>query len=212
MATFTDTDKARLDALFKKAGGKAFGSVAFLRPSEPLPSELSIYAKTVRLQDIPATPPTASTETIKKWYPAAEGGDGWVVFSRDRSVADGSKWVALPAHNPSFSAGAASAETIASILKGWIMDSKGKLYLPMFYDGADEWIPGESAALPTLDPDSGVLTFAVGRSETGNTPTDSIKMKAFQDLGQTLADYLAASGDTSGVDLVAIYTAKRDAS
>ncbi len=211
MATFTDTDKARLDALYKKAGGKAFGSVAFLRPSEPLPSEQSIYANTVRLQSIPATPPAASTATIKKWYPAAEGGDGLVVFSRDRSVADGTKWVALPQHNPAFSAGSASAATVASILKGFITEVKGKLYLPLFYDGNDQWIPGESDALPTLDPDSGVLTFAVGRAETGNTPQQSIKMKAYQDLGQTLADYLASTGDTSGVDLVSIYKAKRDA-
>ena len=211
MATFTDADKARLDSLYKKAGGKAFGSTAFLRPSEPLPAELSIYANTVRLQDIPATPPTASTATIKKWYPVAEDGDGMLVFSRDRSVADGSKWVALPQHNPAFSAGSASAETVASIEKGFITDVKGKLYLPLFFDGTDQWIPGESDALPTLDPDSGVLTFAIGRTETGNTPADSIKAKLYQDKGQTLKDYLATSGTVEGVDLVAIYTAKRDA-
>lgn len=209
MATFTDGDKAKLDSLYKKAGGKAFGSVAFLRPSEPLPSAQSTDATRVYVDIPPTTPPATSTATVKKYYPAAEGGDGWIVMSRDRSVADGSKWVALPTHDPAYSSGGATAEKNASIINGMIGTVYGNGYLELIYDGADQWIPGLSDALPTLDGDAGVLTFATGRTETGNTPQDSIKIKVYCNVGRTLADVQADT--VSGVDLVAIYTAKRDA-
>lgn len=209
MATFTDSDKVKLDQLYKKAGGKAYGSTAFLRPSEPLPSNLTVDAKRVFLDIPPATPPAATTATVKKHWPVEEGGDGWIVLSRDRSVADGSKWVALPEHNPAFSAGAASQEQIDSILTGFIATKYGNGYLEMFYDGTNSWIPGQGDALPTLDPDSGVVTFASGRSETGNTPQDSIKMKAFRNIGRTLADLQTAEPEV--VDLLPFYIAKRDA-
>ena len=209
MATFTDADKAKLDALYKKAGGKAFGSVAFLRPSEPLPSAQSTDAMRVYIDIPPTTPPANSTATVKKYYPASEGGDGWIVMSRDRSVADGSKWVALPNHDPAYSSGGATAEKNASIIKGMIGTMYGNGYLEMIYDGADQWIPGLSDALPTLDGDAGVLTFASGRSETGNTPQDSIKIKVYCNTGRTLADVQQDIGGET--DLTAIYKGKRDA-
>ena len=209
MATFTDSDKAKLDALYKKAGGKAFGSVAFLRPSEPLPSAQTTDATRVYLDIPPPVPPATSTVTITKHYPVNEGGVGWLVLSRDRSVADGSKWVALPTHDPAYSSGGATAEKNASILKGMIGTVYGNGYLEMVYDGSDQWIPGLSDALPTLDGDAGVLTFATGRTESGNTPQDSIKLKVFRNVGRTLAD--VQSTESEPVDLLAIYTTKRDA-
>lgn len=211
--TFTTQQQAELDSLFKKLGGKAFGSTAFLRPSEALKSGLTLDAARVYVHIPPLVPPTNSTPTIKKWWPAAEGGDGWIVLSRDRSVADGSKWVALPVWNANYSSGGATDDVNNSIIKGMIGTYYGNGYLEMVYDGTDAWIPGLSDALPTLDGDAGVLTFAIGRSETGNTQQDSIKIKVYQNTGQTLADVLATmqAPDTSTVDLVAIYTAARDA-
>lgn len=212
MATYTNIQHARLDALYKKAVGKAFGSVNIIPPSETLASDLGVNAKRISLTVIPSEPPATSTDSIKKWYPEAAGGVGWLVFSRDLSVADGSKWVALPEHNPSFSGGSASQATKDSILKGWIMSSSGPLYLPKFYDGNDEWIPGASDALPTLDPDAGVLTFAQPRAESGATPAESIKMTAFQDVGQTLAEYVAQAGDSSLFNAYEAYINERDKS
>lgn len=142
---------------------------------------------------IPTIPPATTEGVVKKYYPVADGGDGMLTLTVDRSVGGNVTWVALPAHNDNWSSG--SADT-SEVLQRFISPKSGKQYLVKVFDGNDNEIPQLDSADWFFDYSAGVLTFngVSSRPETGNTPADSIKLKVYQYTGKTAAEVIAESG------------------
>lgn len=153
---------------------------------------------------IPSSPPSGSEGVVKKWYPVDVGGDGWIAMTVDRSVPNNRTWVALPMHSSNWSSG--SADTSA-VLKHFISPKYGKQYLVKVFDGSGNEIPQLDASEWTFDYASGVLMFnSANRSETGNDATNSIKIKVYQYVGNSLLEVLGSAsgrmvlrGDLTGV-------------
>lgn len=142
---------------------------------------------------IPTIPPATTEGVVKKFYPAADGGDGWLALTVDRSVGGNVTWVALPAHNNNWSSG--SADT-SEVLKRFISPKSGKQYLVKVFDGNDNEIPQLDSSDWFFDYSAGTLTFngVSSRSESGNTPEDSIKLKVYQYTGKSAAEMIAEGG------------------
>ena len=142
---------------------------------------------------IPTIPPASTEGVVKKHYPVADGGDGMLTLTVDRSVGGNVTWVALPAHNSNWSSG--SADT-SEVLSRFISPKSGKQYLVKVFDGSDNEIPQLDRSDWFFDYSAGTLTFngVSSRSETGNTPEDSIKLKVYQYIGKTAAEVIAEGG------------------
>ena len=142
---------------------------------------------------IPTLPPATSEGVVKKYYPAADGGDGMLTLTVDRSVGGNVTWVALPAHNSNWSSG--SADT-SEVLSRFISPKSGKQYLVKVFDGSDNEIPQLDSSDWFFDYSAGALTFngVSSRAENGNTPADSIKLKVYQYVGKSAAEVIAEGG------------------
>lgn len=180
------TSDQKLEAVWEWFNNNANTSIGKKFYEETIARTSEVHASDVFSEPVPAAPPAASTSVIKKWYPAAEGGDGWIHLTVDRSVGGNTTWVALPAHNDNWSSG--SADT-SQVMKGFVSPRYGKQYLVKAFDGNDNEIPQLDPSDWTFDYSGGVLVFngVSSRAESGNTPADSIKIKVYQYVGETLA-------------------------
>lgn len=202
MALTTDQ---KLEKVWEWFSNNADTSTAKQFYEETIARASEVHASEVFAEPIPSVPPASSTAVVKKWYPVAEGGEGWLVLTVDRSVANNRTWVALPAHSGNWSSG--SADT-SQVLKGFISPKYGKQYLVKVFAGNDSEIPQLDSSDWTFDYSAGVLTFnSANRSESGNTPADSIKLKVFQYIGKQLLEVvgtgvggrLVVRGDLIGI-------------
>lgn len=190
MALTTDQKLEKVWEWFNNNADTSIGKQFY---EETVPRASEVHGTEVFGELIPTTPPAISEGTVKKWYPAAEGGDGWIEMTVDRSVPNNRTWVALPTHSANWSSG--SADT-SQILKRLISPKYGKQYLVKVFAGNGSEIPQLDASDWTFDYSAGVLVFnSANRSETGNTPAASIKIKVFQYVGNSLLDVvIGASG------------------
>lgn len=178
------TDITKTDYTFKSFNFKARGTNSAQFFEENIPRNPYTSAEFVWTESIPYTPPTETSSVVKKWYPFEDGGDGWIVMTRDRSVDGGRKWVALDVHSSNWSSGSGD---VTKVLRGFIGPKYGPQYIVKVFDGAGNQIPELDASDWVFDYDSGVLVFnSSDRSESGSTLTASIKIKVFQYIGKTL--------------------------
>ncbi len=198
------TDAQKLEKVFEWLSNNADTSTGKQFYEETIPRASEIHGAEVFGELIPAIPPATTLGVVKKWYPAAEGGDGWLPMTVDRSVPNNRTWVALPTHSGNWSSG--SADT-SQIMKGFISPKYGKQYLVKVFDDSGNEIPQLDASDWTFDYSAGVLTFnSANRSETGNTPAASIKIKVYQYAGNSLLEVVSGAsgrlvlrGDLAGV-------------
>lgn len=190
MATFSDVNAVQLDTLAKDFEEKAARSSGFFASGEPIGSKNSTTAARVFMNEPPVIPPAESTADIAKHYPVEEGGTGVIRLTRDRDVADGTTWVALPTHDGAFGAGAASAETLATIMRDFLTDATAPGYAVKFYAPDGTWLPNGGIYRPSIDPMSGVVRFATPvPGATGADAASSPYIKAYRQVGATLASF-----------------------
>jgi len=180
------SDSVKLDRLWKWMFGKARGRNSAEHYEENIPSGFDVHSKEVYYQEIPSTPPASTTSVIKKWYPSEEGGDGWIVLTLDRKYPGNRVWVAKSTWSSNFSSGSGD---LSDILKNFISPKYGVGYRVKVYDGNNNEIPELDDSSWLFDYKAGVLTFEQDRPESGDTQTDSIKIKAYQYIGETLDEH-----------------------
>ena len=190
MALTTDQKLEKVWEWFNNNSDTSTGKQSY---EETIARASEVHGSEVFGELIPTIPPALSEGVVKKWYPADAGGDGWLVLTVDRSVPNNRTWVALPTHSSNWSSGSADTSVV---LKRFISPKYGKQYLVKVFDGNGNEISQLDAADWTFDYSAGVLTFnSANRSETGNTPTASIKIKVYQYVGNSLLEVV---GGTSG--------------
>lgn len=188
MALTTDQKVEKVWEWFNNNSDSSTGKAFY---EETIPRASEVHSDEVFGQPIPSIPPLATAGVVKKFYPAAESGDGLITMTVDRSVGGNKTWVALPTHSSNWSSG--SADT-SEILKGFISPKYGKQYLVKVFDGSDNEIPQLDTSDWTFDYSSGVLVFnSANRGESGNTEADSIKIKVYQYVGKSAAEMIEAS-------------------
>ncbi|MEZ5537650.1 MAG: hypothetical protein R3F02_18775 [Thiolinea sp.] len=185
------TNDQKLEKVWEWYNNNADTSVGKQFYEETIPRASEVHGAEVFGELIPPTPPAASAGVVKKFWPAVEGGDGWLPLTVDRSVPGNKTWVALPEHSDNWSSG--SADT-SQVLSGFISPKYGKQYLVKVFDGNDNEIPQLDSSDWTFDYSAGVLVFnGANRSETGNSAADSIKIKVYQYVGNTLLDVISSA-------------------
>lgn len=150
-------------------------------------NNLFLHADHIRIDSIPPTAPETTTNIICKHYPSEEGGEGWILMVRDHNDGEGKIWVALETFQKGWSTGAGNADDIRT---GFISEDYDSSYLVGVFDGNDQWIPPLSQPGWDFNYDTGVLIFDEGRPETGDTPQDTIKIKAYRYTGKYLSQVI----------------------
>jgi len=179
------SDSVKLDRLWKKMFNRARGTNDAKYYEENIPTAFDVHASEVYFDSIPSTPPASTTSTIKKWYPASEGGDGWLVMTVDRKYNGNRVWVAKNTWSANFSSGSGD---VSDILRNFISPKYGFQYRVKVYDGNDNEIPELDESSWLFDYKAGVLTFEQDRPEDGTTQSNSIKIKVYQYVGTFVSD------------------------
>lgn len=188
MALTTDQKLEKVWEWFNNNADTSTGKAFY---EETIPRSSEVHSSEVFGQAIPSIPPMATAGVVKKWYPAAENGDGMIYMTCDRSVGGNKTWVALENHSANWSSGSAD---VSEVLKGFIGPKYGKQYLVKVFDKNDNEIPQLDTSDWTFDYSSGVLVFnSANRSESGATPAASIKIKVYQYVGKSAAEMIEAS-------------------
>src|SRR4051812_26739751 len=99
------TDSVKLDRLWKQAFSKARGDSNAQFFEELIPTAYDVIGSEVFTEDIPSTPPAATTSVVKVWTVA---GDGKINLTLDRKYNGNRVWLALSSFNASFSSGSGS--------------------------------------------------------------------------------------------------------
>jgi putative addiction module CopG family antidote len=152
----------------------------------PLLIEKDVFVPSsqIILDSIPENPPKHSNSTIKKYYPKSEGGDGWIVMTRN-GASNGKMWVALEEFNSDWSHASGSDQ---KKLNWFIPPKYGREYHVKVYDKSGEWLPNHQNPCWKFHYDTGILIFEGNRKESGLNEVDTIKIKAYRYIGKTLAD------------------------
>lgn len=160
--------------------GRVQGSASALPQEENIPLKLDVHGDDIYVNSIPSTPPSATTGVIKKHYPSSEGGDDWIVLSKDSKYNGNRVWVALPTWSSSFSSGSGD---LTQIMTNFVAPKYGVGYKVKLYDVAGNEIPELDQSDWVFYYKAGVLVFNMDRVENGSSEVASIKIKAFQYIG-----------------------------
>jgi hypothetical protein len=174
------TESEKIDILFKKMFGKAYGSSDRQFWEETIRTTPDIHASDIFSQEIPQ-PQMFGTDTIKKWYPAEEGGDGILYLSLDNYYSGNRVWIALNTWSDTFTSSIPSVD----IMRSFISPKYDPGYEIQVLDANNLLVPNTDYY---YDYRAGVLAFQADRvAETGNTTQNSVKIKAYQYLGKNLS-------------------------
>lgn len=177
------TDSEKIDIVFKKLFGRAYGSGDKQYYEEYNKTALDIHANDIFSQEI-TIPPVISTDIIKKWYPEIEGGVGWITLVCDRNYNDNRVWAAINDWTDFWNS---AIYPDSYLMRNFISPKYDVGYMVQVFDGSDIQI---SDLEYYFDYKSGILTFQNPRTETGFNKLDSIKIKVYQYLGTNLGQMI----------------------
>lgn len=196
-------DAVKIDRLFKWMFLRARGDSNSQYFEENIPTGFDVHASEVYAEAIPSIPPSATSSVVKKWYPAGESGDGWIVLTRDKKYNGGRVWVALDSWNANWSSGSGN---ITQILKNFVSPKYGNQYVIRVYDGSNTLIPELDNSSWLFDYKAGVLTFETDRAEIGATQADCIKIKIYQYVGNFLDNVVSSSLGSRTIERLVVET------
>ena len=174
-------DSVKIDKVWKFIFNRSRGDSSAQHYEDNIPTSFDVHSSEVYSEIIPSTPPAATTSVIKKCYPIADGGDGWITLTRDKKYNGGRVWVALGTWSSNWSSGYGD---ISQIMKNFVSPKYGAAYVMSVFNGTDVEIPILDDSSWLFDYKSGVLTFESDRAETGSSEADSIKIKVYQYIGK----------------------------
>lgn len=186
----------KVDYLFKQSQSKSRGANELAFYEENIPTALEVHADAVFAEPLPKPAPAASTDIVKKFFPANEGGEGWITMTMDRAVNGGRKWVALDTFESVWSSGSGD---VSRVMSNFVSNSYDKTYIVKVFDGNDNRIAELDASAWLFNYRAGVLTFETNRPEGGTSESDCIKIKVYQYTGKMQSDVLGGAAAVSRV-------------
>lgn len=170
--TMTAAQERALQFVYKKYGvGKAQTSPSIGAGSEPRLSSATSMADSVIMARRPAEAVLASNDDFVVYGQSSP--DGWLYANRHYGVEGGFCYFLSTMHIPNADLSLLTEEQAASIVTGVLL---GGVHTPIITGADAARIYDKGAFEPVIDPDSGIMTFALARPETSATPADSIRV------------------------------------
>jgi len=168
----------KIDLSFKKLVGKEYTSTAKPWYEEFSTKEFNLHATDIWIDEIPPTPPTLDTSTIKIYNTLA--------LVEDLSVNSHKAWLA--------------EDPIGTRVGNFISPRYGQGYTVRVYDGSGDEIPTTDKSSWYFDYTNGILVFDYNPAIYG-WDISGFRIKAYRYIGLTVHDMTTSSGALEASDI-----------